>query len=117
MIGLIIDTLEELCQGGVAVSIVMKVDDISGDVVDLTHLGWLDIDRLGWGGVRRRLASPTSTRGDRESSVAELLEIKLSRHMDSASPHLFLEACCGRGRSIILRLTKTGQGSVSDVFL
>lgn len=37
--------------------------------------------------------------------------------MDSATPYLFLETCCGRGKDVVLELTKTGAGSGADVFM
>ncbi|MCC5811356.1 MAG: type VI secretion system tube protein Hcp [Ectothiorhodospiraceae bacterium] len=37
--------------------------------------------------------------------------------MDSATPGLFLEACCGRGKTVEIHLTKTGPGAGADVFM
>jgi len=43
--------------------------------------------------------------------------LRISKKMDSASNKLFLEACCGKGKTVILHLTKTGSSSGSDVFM
>ena len=37
--------------------------------------------------------------------------------MDSATPALFIESCCGRGKDIVIQLTKTGTGHGADVYL
>ncbi len=37
--------------------------------------------------------------------------------MDKATPKNFLESCCGTGKTVRIRLTKTGAGSGADVFM
>jgi type VI secretion system secreted protein Hcp len=37
--------------------------------------------------------------------------------VDSATPRLFMEACCGRGKEMILELTKAGSGKGADTFM
>ncbi|MCH2038831.1 MAG: type VI secretion system tube protein Hcp [Rickettsiales bacterium] len=41
----------------------------------------------------------------------------LFKRMDSTTPYIFLESCCGRGKTIIIECTKTGAGSGSDVYM
>lgn len=97
-------------------SIFMQFQGVAGEAADARHQGWIDVDRLQWG-TARSVTSATSTRGDRESSVAEFSELRLTRHVDSASPKLFIEACCGTGNTIILHVTKTGPGDGAETFL
>ena len=97
-------------------SIFMKYGDIEGEVSDSWHAGWIDVDDITWG-VRRRITSKPSTRQDRESANAEVSDLTLTRRMDQASPALFLRACCGKGESLILHLTKTGPGEGSHTYM
>ncbi len=97
-------------------SIFVHIDGIEGETADAGHPGWLDVHDVTLAS-RRRITSKTSTRGDRESSNAELQDLVLTRRMDSASPQLFLEACCGRGKTVEIRLTKSGNGTGADVFM
>lgn len=97
-------------------SIFMDYEGIRGQAADKNNRGLIDIDDLAWN-VSRRIISPTSTRNDRESSNAVMGDLTLTRRMDSASPYLFIESCCGRGRTAVIRLTKTGTGAGSDTFM
>lgn len=96
-------------------SIFLKLDGIAGDATDSNHPRWIDIFTLGWS-IRRRITAATSTCDDRESSNASFSEIELTRFMDSATPQLILEACCGRGKTLEIHLTKSGAGSGSDTY-
>lgn len=97
-------------------SVHLSIDGIRGESSDVGHKGWLDLDELEWGS-RRRITSHTSTKDDRESANAEITELSFVRRMDSASPSLFLAACCGRGVSMVIHLSKTGAGSGADTFV
>lgn len=37
--------------------------------------------------------------------------------MDSATPQLFIESCCGTGKTVTLHLAKTGTGNGADVYM
>ena len=37
--------------------------------------------------------------------------------MDSATPKIFIESCCGTGKDVVIHLTKTGTGSGTDVYM
>ncbi|MEX2337126.1 MAG: type VI secretion system tube protein Hcp [Aquisalimonadaceae bacterium] len=72
--------------------------------------------RAPWEYISVSLAA--STRNDRESSVAEISDLVLIKRMDKASPVLFIEACCGRGKKdVVIHLAKTGTGSGADVYM
>ncbi|MBI3898974.1 MAG: type VI secretion system tube protein Hcp [Gammaproteobacteria bacterium] len=97
-------------------SIFMNYEGIKGESSDISHKGWMDIEELNWG-VGRSVTSGTSTQGDRESSNANIGDLEITRHMDSATPKLFVESCCGTGKTVKIHLTKTGGGLGSDVYM
>lgn len=97
-------------------SIFMNYDGIKGESSDKGHKQWMDIDSIQWG-VTRRITTNTSTQNDRESANAEISSLVLNRHMDSATPSIFIESCCGTGKNVIVHLTKTGTGSGTDVYM
>jgi type VI secretion system secreted protein Hcp len=76
----------------------------------------MDVESISWG-VGRQITSNTSTQGDRESSNAVITDLQVTRYMDSATPKVFIESCCGTGKDVIIHLTKTGTGSGTDVFM
>ncbi|MBI3898085.1 MAG: type VI secretion system tube protein Hcp [Gammaproteobacteria bacterium] len=80
------------------------------------HKNWIPILEFEWGSSRQ-ITSATSTQRDRESTNARISDLKIHKWMDSSTPKLFLEACCGTGKNVILRLTKTGTGSGADVYM
>ncbi len=97
-------------------SIFMHIEGIQGETSDLNHKGWIDIENLEWGS-KRQITSNTSTQGDRESSNATITDLTLIKLMDKTTPYLFIETCCGRGKTIKIVLTKTGAGNGADVFM
>ncbi len=97
-------------------SIFMNYQGISGESSDSNHQGWMDIDELSWG-VGRKITSASSTQGDRESANAEITDLRVVRKMDSATPALFIESCCGKGKDVVIHLTKTGSGGGADVYM
>jgi len=97
-------------------SIFLHYDGVKGEASDPDHKDWIDV--ISWHvGTERDITANTSTRGDRESSNARTTELFLSRHMDSATPKLFLESCCGTGKTVKLHLTKTGKGDGADGYM
>lgn len=97
-------------------SIHLHIDGVPGESADANHPDWIDVLDLTWG-VRRRIPSHSSTRLDRESANAEITDLTLARFVDAATPYLFLEACCGRGKEMTIELTKTGDGTGSHTFM
>lgn len=97
-------------------SIFAKMEGIVGESSDKNHLGWLDILTIKWG-TNRKITSETSTRGDRESSNTSISDLVIIRRMDKATPKIFIESCCGKGKDIEIHLTKTGQGDGTNVFM
>jgi len=97
-------------------SIFMKITGITGESSDSNHKGWMDVDSLQWG-VNRLITSSTSTANDRESANAVISDLTFTRGMDSSTPSIFIDACCGNGKDVEIHLTKTGSGSGADVFM
>jgi len=96
-------------------SIFMHIEGIKGECSDANHKGWVDIERIKWG-TKRNINSHTSTQGDRESSNAIITDLSFIKLMDKATPYLFIETCCGRGKTIKIVMTKTGSGNGADVY-
>lgn len=97
-------------------SVFMKYDGIDGESSDKGHDKWIDVENWSWG-VTRQITSATSTQSDRESTNAKITDLNIQKRMDSASPKLFLESCCGTGKDVIIHLTKTGTGGGADTFM
>lgn len=97
-------------------SVFVKYEGIKGESSDSGHEGWMDVESISWG-VGRQINSNSSTQGDRESSNAVISDLQVTRFMDSATPKVFIESCCGTGKEVKIHLTKTGKGSGSDVFM
>lgn len=97
-------------------SIFMNYEGIKGESSDKGHKQWMDIENIQWG-VNRRINASTSTQNDRESANAEITDLTITRFMDSATPNLFIESCCGTGKNVVIHLSKTGTGSGADVYM
>lgn len=97
-------------------SIFLNYEGIKGESSDSNHKDWVDI--TGWTfDIERAITSATSTRGDRESSNAEIGDLLLTKHTDSSTPKFFIESCCGTGKNATLHFTKSGAGSGADVYM
>ena len=97
-------------------SIFVLYDGVVGECSDNNHKDWQDVDSISWHSSRK-ITSMAGTRGDRESSNATLSNVFIKKYMDKATPKNFLEACCGTGKTVVIRLTKTGSGSGADIFM
>jgi len=97
-------------------SIFMQIDGIQGEVSDQNHKNWIDVLELDWR-VARKITSNPSTQRDRESSNAIVSDLTFMKFMDIATVGLFAAACCGRGKTIIIEMTKTGKGQGADTYL
>jgi type VI secretion system secreted protein Hcp len=97
-------------------SIFVNYEGVKGEATDPGHEDWMDVTDVSWG-VGRNITSSTSTQGDRESSNAVIHDLQITRLMDSSTPKLFIESCCGTGKTVKIHLSKTGTGSGSDVYM
>lgn len=91
-------------------------EGIQGEVSDVGFQNWIDISEWSWG-VGRSISSHTSTQGDRESANATIRDLNITRFMDKATAKLFIESCCGTGKTAKIVQTKTGTGNGADVFV
>ncbi|MGH1487388.1 MAG: Hcp family type VI secretion system effector [Cellvibrionaceae bacterium] len=94
----------------------LHIEGVPGEASDTHHKDWLDINQWQWG-TTRQITSSTSTQGDRESSNAVITDLVITRYMDKATPKIFIESCCGRGKTIKISQTKTGTGSGAQPFI
>lgn len=97
-------------------SIFILYEGIKGESSDKNHPGCIDIRSVSWQ-VSRKITSNTSTTGDRESANAVISDLTIKKLMDKATPQLFIQACCGNGKTLKIYLTKTGTGSGSDTYI
>ena len=97
-------------------SIFVNYEGIKGESSDSGHKGWMDVESISWG-VGRQITSNSSTQGDRESSNAVISDLQITRYLDSSTPKLFIESCCGNGKVVKIHLSKTGSGSGADVYM
>lgn len=98
-------------------SIFLYIPGIAGEASDAGHQGWIDIEEFSTGTLRA-VTSQTSTQGDRESSNAITQDFKLVKRMDRASPAMFIDSCCMRGKEMKIHIAKTGQGLMgADVYM
>jgi len=97
-------------------SIFVNYEGIKGESSDTGHKGWMDVESVSWG-VGRQINSGTATQGDRESSNAVISDLQITRHMDSSTPKIFIESCCGTGKEVKIHLSKTGTGTGADVYM
>ena len=94
----------------------MNYEGIKGESADQNHKDWLDIDNFKFG-IARKITSATSTQGDRESANAVIQDLKIQRKMDKSTPKLFIESCCGTGKTVKIVQTKSGTGKGADAFI
>jgi len=97
-------------------SLFMQIAGINGECADSNHKNWMDVETLQWG-VSRQITSSTSTKNDRESSNAVISDLHVTRRMDSSTPPMFIEACCGKGKDVTIHMSKTGSGTGADVYM
>lgn len=97
-------------------SIFLYDPKIKGETSDKNHKDYIDVLDVEFG-VSRAITSATSTQGDRESSNAVISDLTIKKIMDKATPYIFIETCCGRGKTLKIVMTKTGAGGGADVFL
>jgi len=97
-------------------SVFLEIEGIKGESSDQGHKDWIDLESWGWE-VERGMTSASSTRGDRESSNAKISSLIATKRIDSATPKIFIDSCCGTGKTIKLHLTKTGSGNGADVYM
>ena len=90
----------------------MKIDGIDGKVTAKGHEKWIDVSSLQWG-VGRAISSAVGTSADREASKPSISEVSVTKLMDESSPHIFTEACVGKGKKVIIDLCTVGTDQIN----
>lgn len=89
-------------------SIFMNYEGINGEATAKGHEQWTDILTLDWD-VKRSLSAVTGTSKDREATSTTLSQVTVTKLMDESTPLLFTEVCVGKGKQVLIHLTKTGD--------
>ncbi len=93
--------------------IYMQIDGIKGNVTAAGHEEWIEVHSLQWG-VGRGIMTATGNVKDREASAPSISEISVTKSMCTASPHIFTEACVGKGKKILIHLVKTDSADLQN---
>jgi len=91
-------------------AIFMKIEGITGDVTEVNHVGWIDVDSFQFG-VGRAISSPVGG-AERVVGATSVSDITITTAMSIASPAIFTEAVAGTtGKEVMIDFTKTAGGS------
>jgi type VI secretion system secreted protein Hcp len=89
-------------------AIYMLIDGITGDVTAQGHAGWIECNSLQYG-FGRGISMPVGNTLEREATAPSVSEVTVSKSMDSSSPYILQESCVGKGKTVTIHITKTGQ--------
>jgi type VI secretion system secreted protein Hcp len=95
-------------------TIYMQIEGLSGDVTELGHNNWIEIDSFSFGCSRNVASSCPGHTSDRETSLASFSEIVVTKSMDKTSPNLVALAWIGTAKTV--RIDFTGSGETSSVY-
>lgn len=87
-------------------AIYIQFEGIQGNVEAKGHENWIEANSLQWG-VGRAITSKIGSSKDREASAPSISEVVVTKEMDKSTPHLFTEACIGKGKKVEIHLVKT----------
>jgi type VI secretion system secreted protein Hcp len=76
-------------------NIFMKIDGIDGDATEENHKKWIEVTLFELEGMRA-MDTKVGYGGRREASLAELKDLHIVKHLDSASPKLLVESLAGK---------------------
>jgi type VI secretion system secreted protein Hcp len=93
-------------------SIYLKIEGIKGKVTAKGHEDWIDVSSVQWG-VGRAISSAVGTSADREASKPSISEVSVTKLMDESSPHIFTEACVGKGKKVTIDLCTVGTDKIN----
>lgn len=90
-------------------SIYMKIEGIDGDVTAKGHENYIEIFEFSFK-VERAISSYEPGREtDRESTTPSFSEVSIHKYIDQTSPKLFLEACTGKAKKVIIDFCETSD--------
>ncbi len=84
----------------------MKYGAIKGEVTQLAHKEWIEVQSFQWG-VGRGIASGVGGGSLRESTAPSVSEIVVTKVMDISSPLLLKEALGGKAVEVKVEITQT----------
>lgn len=96
-------------------AIYMQIEGISGNVTAKGHEKWIEVNSCQFG-VGRGIGSPTGRDSNREASAPSISEVVVTKSTDETSPHIFQEACIGKGKKIVLHFVRTAASALETYF-
>jgi type VI secretion system secreted protein Hcp len=87
----------------------MKVDGIDGNITAKGHEKWIEILDCSFGVGRGISSTSPGNQSDREAGVPSFTEVSVSKLVDETSPKLFLEACIGKAKKVLINFCQTGD--------
>jgi type VI secretion system secreted protein Hcp len=90
-------------------AIFMNYDGIKGDATEDNHPEWIQCNSASFAAFREAKTN-VGQGGSRQGKNVSLSEITITKKMDAASPHLFLQSVLGLGKKVSLHITRSGEG-------
>ena len=82
-------------------SFYMKIDGLDGPVTQQNHQGWMQLESLDFGTHRDIHVQPGRVTS-RETSLADIGDFVVTKHIDESSPHLFVHSCTGASLGTVI---------------
>ena len=92
-------------------TIFMKVDGIDGVGTAKGHEKWIPCKTFQYA-VGRSISASVGATADREASKPVISEVTVTTDMDESSPMMFVEACVGKAKKILIDLCTTGSDEI-----
>jgi type VI secretion system secreted protein Hcp len=89
-------------------------DKMKGNVSAEGHENWIECSSVQFG-VGRAIPMMVGKQTNREASNPSLSEVTLTKTMDDSSPYLFQESLKGKGETVTIHVTKTGQEKIEEI--
>ena len=105
-----------MADGALAQGTYLKVDGINGEVKEVKHVDWIDVQSFSVG-VTQAGARAAGAGSAAAAGRASLSDLSVTKFVDASSPALFLHACNGKHiKSVVLEVTGSG-GKGGTVYL
>jgi type VI secretion system secreted protein Hcp len=93
-----------------------NIGAITGDVVESTHTGWIELNSLQWG-VGRSISMATGSVADQSPSVPSFSELVVTKDNDITSWQLLQQAYQGTGCTVLIDFVRTPGGGNPVTYL
>ncbi len=87
-------------------AVFLKYGDIKGEVTQLTHKDWIEVQSFQWG-VGRGISAGVGGGSKREASAPSVSEIVVTKSFDISSPLLLKNAIGGKAVEVKIEFTQT----------